>query len=403
MVKTGKELQMMQKISEAFGKAAESKEMLNLVMDLIWDEVDVDYGCVLLKEKGVDKLQAVAERLRDVDRNFVVDGRIVEVAFDEKQVVVINDIDGYTGAGRGSIAVSKDTKSMLCVPLKSSCKILGIIYFVASRTNAFSREKCDLFDFLGCQIGMAIENINLYSDAEKSKRLSEAGQGVVNLSHGIKNVLQSVNGATEVVEFAFKTGKVKQALKSWQILKRNIETMKKFTLEMLEFSREQRPIFIPCRFNHIVSSAVESVTPEAKEKGISLVIDIDGKVPTIQADSDKLYDCVLNLLLNAIDAIGDGGGIIEIKTSYDEQNQQVALSVRDNGPGIREDEKEKIFMAFYSSKPKSKMSCGLGLSITRKIVAQHDGLLSVNSKPGGGAEFIITLPVKGEGEKNTEQ
>ena len=78
MVKTGKELKLMQHIGAAFGSAADPKKMLDSVMDIIWNDIEVDYGCMLLKENGLEKLHAVSERFVDSDHSFMVDGRIVD-------------------------------------------------------------------------------------------------------------------------------------------------------------------------------------------------------------------------------------------------------------------------------------------------------------------------------------
>ena len=227
-------------------------------------------------------------------------------------------------------------------------------------------------------------------DESRYQRVSQAAQTALNLSHGVKNLLQAVKGGVEVVDYGFEIDDIERAKKGWEILKRNLYRINKLVLDMLTFSKESEPVLGRCRFNRLVESVAESLRPEADSRGVSIVLQTDDKIGDVQLDADKIYDVVLNLVLNAVDAASDRGGIVNVATELDSQKELLILRVTDNGPGIADT--EAIFQPFHSAKP--KVGTGLGLPIVRKIVTQHAGSIEVDSKPGRGATFTVTLPVR---------
>ncbi len=227
-------------------------------------------------------------------------------------------------------------------------------------------------------------------DENQYQRVSQAAQTALNLSHGVKNLLQAVKGGIEVVDYAFEIGDIDHAQKGWSILKRNLYRINKLILDMLTFSKEREPEFTSCNLNSLVTSAVESLKAEADSRGVSLVVQTDDKISDARLDADGIYDVVLNLAINAIDAVNDRAGVVNIATEWDSANELLILRVSDNGPGI--EDTEAIFEPFHSAKP--KVGTGLGLPIVRKIAAQHSGSIKVASTPGQGATFTVTLPAR---------
>ncbi len=225
-------------------------------------------------------------------------------------------------------------------------------------------------------------------DQSRYDRISQAAQTALNLSHGVKNLLQAVKGGIEGVDYAFETGDVERARKGWAILKRNLYRINKLVLDMLTFSKESEPEFASCNLNSLVTSAVESLKAEADSRGVSIVVQTDDKISTARLDADMIYDVVLNLVLNAIDAVSEKAGVVNVTTELDSAKGLLILRVSDNGPGI--EDTEAIFEPFHSAK--AKVGTGLGLPIAQKIVTQHGGTIEVASTPGRGATFTVKLP-----------
>jgi len=161
---------------------------------------------------------------------------------------------------------------------------------------------------------------------------------------------------------------------------------------MLDYSKERKLELDKCDFNRVVQGSIESLQAQLKQKKSKLSIRIDQNIPAIELDSERIHEMSLNLILNAIDIVGDTGGIVSIETMYLEQQQSVQLSVTDNGPGMTDEMKEKIFTPFESDK--NKLGTGLGMPIAKQIIDQHDGRIEIETAQGKGTTFNVILPAK---------
>jgi signal transduction histidine kinase len=115
-------------------------------------------------------------------------------------------------------------------------------------------------------------------------------------------------------------------------------------------------------------------------------------MPTVELDSERIHEMALNLILNAIDIVDENTGIVSVETKYLADEQAVSVNVTDNGPGITDDMKEKIFTPFESDK--NKFGTGLGMPIAKQIVDQHGGRIDIETVKGKGTTFQIVLPAK---------
>ena len=227
-------------------------------------------------------------------------------------------------------------------------------------------------------------------EKDRDERVSRAAESTLNLSHGVKNILQAVKGGMDVVEKSLDINDIERTRRAWPILRRNLDKVNKLVLDMLKYSGESEPEFGSCDLNCLVAEAVETVSVQAGEQGKTIKLSVDEKIEDVNIDADQIYDVMLNLLLNAVDAVENDAGVIEVSTRSDAGQNRVTLTVSDNGAGIADT--ETIFEPFRSSKP--KVGTGLGLPIARKIVNQHGGTIHAESKPGKGASFIVSLPIE---------
>jgi signal transduction histidine kinase len=160
--------------------------------------------------------------------------------------------------------------------------------------------------------------------------------------------------------------------------------------DLLDFSRSERYQVAPTDLNETIQRTLALMGPELGSRSISLQFDPTLDLPVIDASQDHLQGVWLNLLVNAIDAIGEGPGIISVKSSRDENS--IKVSVTDSGHGIPEDQISRIFEPFYTTKDPGR-GTGLGLSVCHQIVTRHGGQIRVNSRPGEGATFTVILPI----------
>ncbi len=243
--------------------------------------------------------------------------------------------------------------------------------------------------------GLDISNLEtgaerISQEIELTERIAQAGRHAINLSHGIKNILQAVIGGREAVDEALAGENLPQARKAWAILCRNFDLIQKLVIDMLKFVRQDSPTLVKTNFNSVVRTAVETLKLGTKRQKKKIILQADPKIPASRLDPDQMYDVVLNLALNAIFAVPPETGVVKIETHFDAEGNKILLKIIDNGPGMSDT--QIIFEPFHTTKEKAGI--GLGLSIARKIVLQHGGTIEVQSRPGQGATFTVTLPVE---------
>ena len=222
-----------------------------------------------------------------------------------------------------------------------------------------------------------------------STKLATIGEMASEISHEIQNRisglslwLQCLDGDTITDEQRRQyVGEMKEGLGGFMAMLATLKEYYKTPALKLE----------SVDLNSLVTDALPFVSEEIDEKNISIVKSFSEKQPMIMGDKEKLKSVILNLLLNAIDAVEEGGEI-EITTesvkTFD--GDQFALAVRDDGKGITNDDLSRIFVPFYSTKAGGS---GLGLAICSNILSAHKGEIKVESEIGSGSEFTIVLPI----------
>ncbi|MBL7215305.1 MAG: FHA domain-containing protein [Phycisphaerae bacterium] len=245
------------------------------------------------------------------------------------------------------------------------------------------------FDPGETMVAIAFDSLQSKQTVRQRQRMMQAGQAALNLSHGIKNLLQAVQSGQDVMDDAFGHRDIDQAKKAWNILKRNLDKIQKLVLDMLKFSKEELPRRQPCQFNRLVETVVQMVRPQADERQVGITVQADEHLGLVSIDPDQMQDVVMNLLLNAIEAVPQQTGQVIVYTEKDDLAKEIILRVSDNGKGI--ENVRTIFEPFHSEKP--HVGTGLGLSIAKKIIEAHRGEIEVQSLPGEGSIFTIRIPI----------
>jgi signal transduction histidine kinase len=228
----------------------------------------------------------------------------------------------------------------------------------------------------------------------QGERLAAVGETVAYLSHNIKNILQGMRAGADVIELGLDRRNFPALQKGWQIVHRNLDRVYSLSMNMLAFSKKRQPRREQVQLNKVVDDAVELANRMADERHVMLLCEPEESFPPIPLDSDGIHQAVLNILTNAIEAVEPNTGIVNVKTHYDAANSQALVTISDNGSGIEQDQIDKVFQPFHSSK--GQAGTGLGLAVARKIVDEHGGRITVSSVPGEGTIFEICLPA-GEG------
>ena len=230
---------------------------------------------------------------------------------------------------------------------------------------------------------------------QRTERMVAFGELSAGLAHEIKNPLAGIKVSMEVLS---GTSNISEDDRS--IMLRMAEEIKRIELlikSLLNFAKPPKPQLMAANINNILDKTIEFSLKHPffishNTTAINVVKNFDMSLPDVTADPMQLEQVFMNLLLNAIDAMPDGG-ILTVKTSYDTALNSARVEISDTGKGMDKGVKDKIFQPFFTTKSKGT---GLGLAITKQLIVQHSGDISVESSIGKGTSFKIILPVKQE-------
>jgi signal transduction histidine kinase len=269
-------------------------------------------------------------------------------------------------------------------------------------------------DALGIALKRAKERISLKTQLkeytenleklveEKTKQLVEAermaavGQTVAGLAHAIKNITGGLTGGIFVLEKGIQLDNEKYLREGWEMVEGNVTKIKNMAMDLLNYAKERKPEYQLCDPNKPAKEVYDLMIPRAREYGVTLEMDLDKRLPEVWFDPEGIHRCLLNLVTNAIDACAEVGcsrrKVDVVLQSRKPEGWAVEYNVVDNGCGMDEETRAKIFHSFFSTK--GSRGTGLGLMLAKKIVDEHEGVIEVESEKGKGTKFFIRLPEK---------
>ena len=236
----------------------------------------------------------------------------------------------------------------------------------------------------------------LQQELIKSERLAAIGQTVGSLAHYLKNILFGLKGGVYLVNTASKENETDSLKTGWDIVERNMGRISDLVLDLIEYSKESELEYEPCFLNELANKVCAATEARAKEYSVDIIKDFDPSLREVLLDAKGIHRCLLNLVSNAIDAClfdtsKEKQWVVRVRTILDNDGT-VRFEVSDNGCGMDEEVKEKIFTSFFTTK--EGRGTGLGLLITQKIVQEHGGTITVESQPGKGSTFTTRLPYR---------
>jgi PAS domain S-box-containing protein len=277
---------------------------------------------------------------------------------------------------REAIVTAKDGSTIpvrwYAAPLREGAKLMGTVSFYQDLREIKRLEK----------------------ELLHAERLAAIGQTVAGVAHGVKNLLHGFKGGSYLVNLGIEKNNREKLDKGWDMIQRNIGRTSDLVMDLLSFSREREPEYTACDPNAIVTEVCQMVQTTADQYHIRIVKDLAPAVGTIHLDEHILHQCLSNLISNAIDAC-----LFEVETEKQWQvtvrtrlveSSDICFDVIDNGMGMEREVRDKLFSRFFSTK--GHRGTGLGLLVTRKLVQEHGGTISVESEPGEGTTFTICLP-----------
>ncbi|MEI8182360.1 MAG: ATP-binding protein [Desulfomonile sp.] len=225
------------------------------------------------------------------------------------------------------------------------------------------------------------------------------GETIAGMSHTIKNILTGLQGGVYMVDSGLLREREDRVRMGWKMVKNNVNKVSDLVKRILYASKDRVPEYQECDPAELLSEVCDLYESKASAEGILLVRDFQRQICSCLLDPAGIHSVISNLISNAIEACRSGGQseAKQITVGADTEKGRLLITVSDNGEGIPEDVKNKLFNKFYSTK--GAKGTGLGLVITRKIVEEHHGKIKVESEAGRGTSFLIDIPVRSEKEQ----
>ncbi len=402
-------LRMIYRLTTITTQAIPRRELLSRVLDLVMAEFKPERGVVMLgSDSESDPIKPIAVRQRGLplpkteaepDEDSVrVSRTIVLHAVKNAQGVLSTNAMSDPRFTAGDSVQRLRIRSAICSPIRHGDRTHGVIYVDSSIANyTFTPDQLALMNAIGQHTGLALANAELNAHKLRTERLAAIGETVASLSHAIKNILQGLRGGADVVEMGLKKEDLKVSRGGWEILKRNLDRIVSLTMNMLAFSRQRsiEPELTPLAL--LLDDCAQLLETLCASKRVALMVDADPEMPPLPIDQGLIHQALMNLMTNAVEAVDPGRGVVTVRAMYHAPGARgtgsraaAEIAVIDNGPGIAKDRIARLFEPFNSTK--GARGTGLGLAVTKRIVEEHGGRISLESVVGQGATFRVMLP-----------
>jgi len=326
---------------------------------------------------------------------------LLGVVVRRKKPMHVTNVQASTHYQNIELARREGLVSLLSVPLLFAGQAIGSLNVYTGRIYNFSNEEIRILSALAELSAIAIEKARLYErvvDVEEqlrqNEKLSALGLLAAEVAHEIRNPLTVMKLLYHSLDLKFPVGDPRT--KDTKIIESKIEHLNKIVEQILDFARTTEPKFAPVNLNDLVDELGLLVRHKLGNQSIKLIRDLQADLPTAMGDAPQLEQAFLNLILNAAEAMPDGGTLTIRSRSLTvprtaARPTHVTLEFRDTGNGMTEEQQKRAFTAVLAT-TKAK-GTGLGLAIVGRIVETHRGQIKIKSQVGRGTTMRITLPV----------
>lgn len=225
---------------------------------------------------------------------------------------------------------------------------------------------------------------SLQTEVERKGKLAAIGSLAAGVAHEIRNPLSSIKGGATYLKSQFTQGSAGE--KTASIVIDEVERLNRVITDLIGLSRPSDLTMKPVAVADVIAHCTGLITQEAELRDVLLSVYIPKDTPQVMLDTDRFSQVILNLCLNSLDAMDEGG---ELQVTVVPDAQSISVIVEDNGEGMDNETKERIFEPYFTTK---SHGTGLGLSVVHKIIEAHNGIIRVFSHKGKGTRFVIQLP-----------
>lgn len=342
-------LQLLYEMTLSISHCMDIDRLLHELLDMIFDRIDADRGCILLFDSVTNRLVPRAKKVREQveDSKMIISKTILDYVLEHREGVLTSDAREDERWGGAASVVSVGIHEAICVPLQGRYGIVGAIYLdTFSRSDGVTRQNTHRFndDHLRLMItiahhtAIAVEDTRYYRGMLQAERLAAIGQTVATLSHHIKNILQGIQGGSYLIQTGLEQHNEIFISKGWKIVERNQNRISSLILDMLTFSKDRKPELVLDSINRVVAEVVELMQDRAASANVLLTWSPDETLPETLFDPDAIHHAVLNLVTNAIDAVVEA-----MEQDEDNLNSMKTVRISDRNTSFNQTDAESVF------------------------------------------------------------
>ena len=387
----------MYRLSERLRATQKSKEILINVLDLILEAIPTaERAIIMLRSGSGGTLELAASQSRnsgESDDGIQISRTLLDWVISEKMALMTQNISDDTRLKDSESIKLQDLKAVICVPITATEKVIGVLYVdTGDLFEEITQEDTAFAAAVASELALTIANIRLQKTVIHNERMAAIGLTISNLAHNIKNLNMMNQNAVDLMQMHMERIGDEKADKCWKIIGTGISRINELSMEMLDYVGDQPLATRSTDINHAIQSSVEVLTHSLADKGVELRLDLSPSVSKWELDEKQFQRALVNLVVNAIDAVAQNDdGEIHISSCL-ENGRRLVVAVHDNGCGMDPQKKKKIFELFFTTK--GTKGNGLGLPMVSKFIESSGGNLLVDSQPDEGTTFKMVFPLK---------
>ena len=392
-------------------------EVLRLAMLGINEIVRAEAGSLLLFDETTNELVFRMSMHGDVRQTaplkLQVGQGIAGWVVKEGEPVLVPDVSADPRHYReASEKFGLECRSVLCVPLVIKDHVIGAIELVNKLDGEFTHEDLDVLNSMAATVAIALENARLYTELAEftrelersqiqlltAERLAATGKLAASLAHEINNPLQAIHNCLHLVTHKPSLDESRRQ-DYLSMAQEEVQRLIDLVQRILDFYRPSKERVAPVDIQAILDDVLSLAGKRIQHAQVVVHRHATSRLPKVNGVSNLLKQVFLNIIINAVEAMPEGGDLY-IDTVWDDKRGEASISFADTGEGIPVSDLANIFDPFHTTKARGT---GLGLSISHGIVERHGGRIDVKSEEGEGSTFTVRLPADSRGAAWTER
>ncbi len=395
-----RDLSIVFEVSQAANDALEFDELFQRIIEILSERLGIYRGTLNLYDDGEVVTSAeVILGLTAAEQKRGTDHQIEEI---ERKVLADGEARGVPQyrIPRSSVELyppeqveSKDNIDFWCLPVIVEEQIIGTLRIDKAKDELSASEDLQVLEIIASIIAQRVKIQQTIDALVQSERLAALGKLVTTIAHEVRNPLGSIRLATQLLSEPFDRfeklpiEEQEEIAEYTSIIIKEVDRLNRSIEQLLAFGKPATTDAELCDIQKLLDNCLATYQPELDRHNIEVICEFD-ECPSVYLNQDGITQVIFNLFSNAIEAM-ETGGTLTIKTYTEKETKTVNIRIQDTGQGISQTDIPNLFDAFYTTKQKGT---GLGLYISRKILAEHEGNIEVDATLSTGTAFIISLP-----------